>query len=1365
MKLNVKIFSFLIVLLILISGFSIVALNFNQKTDEKEKQLVPANIWTYQNQKIQPTEALVLTFQSTEWEAQAAAAITPAFIDRTKSTPIIFNEGLENRNIDLPHNTKPVTSFGSDVRTATEKIAGNYWSQAELVIITDSYENTLRLVPIASFLTAPILVNPSSNVLQLLSTKCIVIAGEYEPTGDFDKIIRLKTVEDIWSFQLDLYKSIEKECNYIIVTNPNDASNDLNSNITWRYLSLASAPLAAFRNAIVLTGDYTIDRIKTNKLAGAGKPYEEIYSELKPAIQKVKKETYKVEKYMLDHGHVPEYLALVGGSYAVPDYIFDYHISYFYWSAKTDYLFSPSPYGDIDDRLEYTEYPKQEVEVGRLIGHSLLDVSLQITKTIFYEDFLSNGKYRSLVPSGWEKKASVVEGHRVNQPNSGGPPLSNNEPYFPAGEIDELFSTSGYQTNYYLPRNVTVPTDDNTPINAILKEALNSSLVLINAHGGVPGKQALIEIGLDTDVDYEYNYIIDGEEIEKYSIAPSIVYLIGCDTGSIAFDFKKDEYLTLGFIHSGAVAYLAPETYQTICFWEQAPYGPEASQAIYFFENLIKQNVSIGNALLEAKWKAYQEWESDETREDDVGPNTLKLYGDPAFKPSIVTPTNNIEKPPLSRQSNIIESRESSSISLFNATTPLTLSWDDTEVITGTTVESGNLTIKDFGRLVLQDAELTVNGFIKLEDYGSIFAINSKINVVPENLHENTSILNLSGKAIVRFIDSELSFEHSLTPIAVPFVKSEGEASLLFINGTLNVRMPPLPRVPERDYDIEERISGIAGVMALSEDTYWEFRETVITVNVKYETINDSLVLMSSWYMGTILGNAELIFDGVYVNYNRGSKLLEPIKGKLEIRNSLIIGGFLSTGLTETNIINSTINGDLFVSSRSTVTITDTNFNGNIINGIWAETEVIPESKVIILDSIINKDISCGGNTVIEISNSTVEGGAFISENGTVRTLESSFGGVIVQENLGAGIILNSTIKSVFLKHGSTLYVENIKKTVESISIYFDYEGEISLINSKVKRLTVYTDCDFDVTQLDSSISRIDTSWNSSIDFKLINSNIDSIVNSGDNNNLTLVLKNSTIPEIPSSNNFKTEIKYQMDVSISLNKEPIETTVEIYSNDKLISSGLTDDSGNIAFPLSNEFITPQGVTIIEDYTVKTSFMGFSDTRKVKLNNSKEIDFAWTDFKPPEITKVTYDPKAWNSNRQITVRASAKDAQYEVVSNVSIVYSTNGGSHWKRIKMQKIDANTYEGIIPGQHMGTDVQFYVESYDRAGNLQETEQEKYLVGQELLIILYAILVTFICFSLLIMKRVIGSWRTKRLYFHKYDKSSNVIIMYKND
>jgi hypothetical protein len=586
-------------------------------------------IWEYKNSVNRPAEPLVLTLEQELWQAGAAASITPAFIGRSHNTPLLFDDGSESRAVQIPHETKGVTEFGTDLPSASAAIANTYWSRAEIAVVAGTYEHVLWAVPIASFLSAPILVSPDAATLQGLGVKCAIVIG-MEGIESAETIL-LNSREEVWQFQLELFDTKGQKCNYIVVTNPYDTAED--DNIKWKYLSLSSAPLAAFRGALVLSANYTGDRAALDSIASANKNLDDTYLQVKPFFEKIKNDTFYAAQFLTEHGHEPEFLALVGGSYALPNYFFDYHVQYFYWGASLDYVASIAPYGNMTYNLTYDTYPREDLATGRIMGHSLLDCSILLMRTFSYGEFLGGGQYDDISPASWENRSAVIEGHRVNQPNSGGPLVPNTVPYYPAGDVDEIFTEAGFNETYFLPRNITVRNDPNMPVGEVLNNASSSSMLLVNAHGGVAGEQALIEIGIDPILEKEYTFILDEQEVLNREYPPSVVYVIACETGSTAIDISMEDYISLGFLHSGAVTYIAPDTFQTICFWDKAPSGPEADQTISFFSKLLNENIAVGTAFSQAKWETYQSWRNESTYEEDVAGTTVLLYGDPAFEP------------------------------------------------------------------------------------------------------------------------------------------------------------------------------------------------------------------------------------------------------------------------------------------------------------------------------------------------------------------------------------------------------------------------------------------------------------------------------------------------------------------------------------------------------------------------------------------------------------------------------------------------------------------------------------------------------------------------------------------------------------
>jgi len=628
--------SIFIILLFILGNFPIVIGDDEEAKPFTDNNHVTPAIWGYSNILNKPGKALVLTLEQKQWQVLVAACSVHAFISRSSVIPLFFDDGSEDVTIDVPHDTLQVTTLGSDAATATAKLATEYWSKAELVFAIEKYEEALWVIPAASFLEAPILVSPTEETLNSLGTKFVIAVGITQIPGE--NILKLPTKESVWSFQLELFDTKGKICNYVILTNPFDTEDNLNQNITLPYLSLAAAPLAAYRNAIVQTGDYTADKNKLDDINKATKRIDDVYQSIKPYFEKVKTDSYTIEKYLIDHGHQPEFLAIVGGQFAVPDYYYDIHTRYKYWSQEIHYVPSAGPYANLTLIIPTNSSVKEDLGIGRIISHSILDATNQLMRTFLYRDFLPNGKYSDLVPSNWQNTAIVADGHRQNQPRKGGPPgYSPDKMYPPSEDILTAYENNGYDSNYIYPRNESDPYDTKPTVNAILDRTQNASNIQFVAHGGSMGNPRMMwmEVGNDPDTGEEKKYFILANDIMSRKFSPSVIYAIACHTGHTFIDINPYEILPLAYIHSGAIAYIAPVTCQSICFWENAPQGIAAIQAIYFWQKLLSKNIPVGKALAEAKWDAYQEWFAQYSHDQRIEPDgpTFHLFGDPAFEP------------------------------------------------------------------------------------------------------------------------------------------------------------------------------------------------------------------------------------------------------------------------------------------------------------------------------------------------------------------------------------------------------------------------------------------------------------------------------------------------------------------------------------------------------------------------------------------------------------------------------------------------------------------------------------------------------------------------------------------------------------
>jgi hypothetical protein len=593
-----------------------------------------------QSVRVPPAQAAVVQLQREPWQALAAVCLTPAFYDAESATPLVFDDGSEGRDVALPHDTIVVSTLGGDAAAATAKMATTYWKKAATVFVVDTYEQALWVVPSAALLSAPILVNPSQATLTALGTQQAVVVGAATPA--VAKVTNLATKEDVWKYHLGQLAAKGKACDYIVMTNPHDADDPLNTNVQWPYLSLAAAPLAAFRQAVVQTGDYTGDRARLNALgvslgdAGDKAKYEYV----KPSFLKVKDESLAAIRFVAANGGAPQYLALVGGAIELPHYIIDLHAKYVFWNIAIDYVPADDPYGSLRSDTDFTRYVKPGLAVGRLLGDSAMDVSLQLVKTFFRKEYLPGGKYASLAPAGWEKKSIVYDGHRLNQPDEGGPDASPNEPFFPAGDVQKIQAKAGLSGDYVFPRDETKKDSKGTAGPDLFGMTSPYGFIQYVTHGDPPYMR--IEIGR-TGKDMK-NYMATGPEFRKRLSfqAPTIAYVIGCNVGCILAPFKSNaEYLPAAAVHAGAAAFMAPNKCQSICFWRQAPKGPGSDQCMLLWQNLLEKKMPVGKALIDAKWQGYLNWKDKQFAEDrgkdsdnalEIDAPSMVLFGDPALR-------------------------------------------------------------------------------------------------------------------------------------------------------------------------------------------------------------------------------------------------------------------------------------------------------------------------------------------------------------------------------------------------------------------------------------------------------------------------------------------------------------------------------------------------------------------------------------------------------------------------------------------------------------------------------------------------------------------------------------------------------------
>jgi hypothetical protein len=635
----------IVIALIILNSSNIIASDDESIIFTNNNHVTPG-IWDLKLELNRPTQGLILTMDQHQWEALVAVCAVPAFIGREAQTPLMFSDGTGHGNTIIPTETKAITTWGANAQQASLNLTTDYWSVAELVFAVSNYEEALWIVPSASFIGAPILVSPDSEALNSLGVKYVIAIGSVEVPAANGNIFKLSEKEDVWAFQLELFNSKGMVCDYVIVTNPFDTDDSKPANIKWRFQSPAAAILGAYRFGIIQTGDWSVERAALEAVEKATDPNSENYNKIVPGFASLKKDSYDVEEFLQTKGHEPEYFAAVGGPYAVPNFYYDIHVDYYYPTQnkqKTQYPSSLAPYATLSESTQADRYTKEDLAAGRLAAGNIFDLSRQLMRTLFYNEFLPGGDYYSYTPPDWQTKACFADGHRLNQPEPDNIYWDRNKPYYPYEEVNPVFSNADLKTKYYLPRNESDPYDKNLTINGIMQKTTDYGYFHFMPHGGLTNLR--IEVGIDATGKAQ-NVFLEASTINSLQYkAPTFVFTTCCKGGVWSLDtgYNPSDFISSAFIHAGAVAYIATPEIQAGCFWKEAPYAVSGEQAIDFWKNVFSSNVAVGSAWREAKWSGHKTWDEKTPKPSDISTHHVDsisyvLWGDPEleiFKPKI----------------------------------------------------------------------------------------------------------------------------------------------------------------------------------------------------------------------------------------------------------------------------------------------------------------------------------------------------------------------------------------------------------------------------------------------------------------------------------------------------------------------------------------------------------------------------------------------------------------------------------------------------------------------------------------------------------------------------------------------------------
>lgn len=388
--------------------------------------------------------------------------------------------------------------------------------------------------------------------------------------------------------------------------------------------------------------------------------------------------------------------------------------------------------------------------------------------------------------------------------------------------------------------------------------------------------------------------------------------------------------------------------------------------------------------------------------------------------------------------------------------------------------------------------------------------------------------------------------------------------------------------------------------------------------------------------------------------------------------------------------------GDIVVSGTDTYPIANGTFirNGSII---------VKDSATLIIQNAnltIQQSYSMQYNITIE------DFAKVIVENSTVRSvydlLLSSWGQSKIQ-------ITDSEIRTLRTEFAGISNVIITNSTVD------DVEGgmfaNISITKSNIGRIVAGC-CppDSTISVLNSTINKIEAAFNSTM--IVVASKVQKVLCY---DNATVRLLSSTVDMMwPPIDNGIIFVSWRLTVTVTLNARPIQgAIVEVFylHNGSLVGTGTTGLDGGVELVLHEKIVNSTGTEYVGNYTVKTSYVNTFSQTDVELTEDKKIDMALMDAIKPTISYVTYIPETPTEGQNVTVRAMVVDNETGVL-NVTLKYSTNNGSTWKSTPMHSEADSIYSATIPSQKAGVTVQFYLSTYDRAGNYAETSLYSYTI-----------------------------------------------------
>jgi hypothetical protein len=673
---NKQLLILFVITIVILAG---ILIYFNQA---EEKSNPPFKVHTNQKQTLTSSVFIEIDDQS-PCELKSTVAFAPvaagdSIRGQNEFTPIFFStHDRYPRSVQKysksASQTHELSDLGSCKSEISVQVAKLYWQDINTIVIAEDYDDALVAAPLASKLNAPLIYNGDNteDFIESYDIESAIMVGDNLPHYYGIGLKKLTTHEQVWDFYIETLTGRGEACEYIVVTNPNDISFD-----DTRYfipgLSPASSILASERNAIVVTGDFTVNLTWIQDLgygtseAGTGErgsdddrstdeqelELMELVDSQAIAVDQAIDDAYD---YLALQGFNAKYVGLVGGPCAIPML----YVKSPVWYEEVDqeekgeeYIATDTYYGDLDLKLISSNLTEgietnfdymndrlytQELAVGRIIGPDLLDTSALVTRTVGYWDYEYEHEQLFNFDSHWSRRTVILNSLMCGDSDN-----------MAARHQQEVFATHMMVTEEYTPDRAVATTD---LLMLDMKEQMEKvNAIIYDGHGYPDGWYYLWTSTHDNKEDWDR---LGAEDVCDLNLHPTPVFGACClssamdwptvwDGSSNENAMVPEKVIALAFIRGGSIGYIGATEESWGAFVGGLADGDPDSwgygdfdMPTMFWSHLLSEDISVGLAFNKAKVDFYAEvWQGEASRPfARLCIMETVLYGDPAALP------------------------------------------------------------------------------------------------------------------------------------------------------------------------------------------------------------------------------------------------------------------------------------------------------------------------------------------------------------------------------------------------------------------------------------------------------------------------------------------------------------------------------------------------------------------------------------------------------------------------------------------------------------------------------------------------------------------------------------------------------------